>query len=66
MTTRCPCAQVQKELGYIGERNQQSCFQCRLKGSHHDSCSKCCLHDRDDKGYCRRCGSQTAQVGRRH
>lgn len=39
---KCPCAQAEKENGgYIGEKNQQSCFSCRLNGSHCSSCDKC-------------------------
>ena len=37
----CPCAIQTKLLGRIGEKNQHSCFQCRLEGTHSASCAKC-------------------------
>lgn len=36
---KCPCVKVEQDMGYIGERNQNCCFACRLQGSHSDSCS---------------------------
>lgn len=56
MAKTCPCILTERELGYIGERNQQCCFNCRLIGTHSETCGKCC-ENREIQGPCRKCGA---------